>query len=172
MFQQGIDMIYIINAFIIIYLLYAFSWSLPNNSYFKHLTVKYLAGWVTGMGIWHSWNMFSGPTHTIDTLDLILQFDDGSKKTIEILAIKNRKKLFLNKRAGVRDVKFAENLIYGTEFAEMTRMGFLKYLIKHLKLEKKVVMGTYVKKKETMKEWHTDNNIFYNIEEVLQTISL
>jgi len=171
MFQQGIDMIYIINAFIIIYLLYAFSWSLPHNSYFKHLIVKYFAGWVVNLGLWHSWNMFSGPSQNIDTLDLELTLEDQSKKVVEVFTIKNNRRLFLGRRAGVRDVKFAENLIYKTEFSEMTRMGFLKYMVRYLKLDKKIISGTYVKKSQNMKLWHLDNQI-YTKEEVLQTINL
>ena len=50
-------------------------------------------------------------------------------------------------------------------------MGFLKYMVRYLKLDKKIISGTYVKKSESMKMCHLDNEI-YTKEEVLQTINL
>lgn len=161
---------YVINAFIITYILFATSWSISNNCYTKQLVHKHLFKLVTYWGLWHSWNMFSSPSRNNDSLDLELIFEDNSSQTIEIFSIKN-KKLFLGKRASVRDVKFCENLIYNTEFSEFSRISFLKFLMKSLNLDKKVIRAVFIKNSESMKIWNEDN-IITTKKENLQTISL
>ena len=159
---------YVINSFILIYILFAISWSIDGFFYGKHLIHKYLMSTICYLGLWHSWNMFSSPSQNNDSLSMELFFDDNSSQIIEIFATKN-KKTFLGKKATVRDVKFVENLIYNTSFTEMVRLSFAKFLIQ--KFNKRVVKVTYIKHSENMKIWNVNTEIT-NKNEILQTINL
>jgi hypothetical protein len=157
-----------INVIIVLYVLYAASWSLSYNCCFKNFVHKYLGKYVVYWGLWHSWNMFSGPSMSNDSLDVEIFFEDNTSIKINLFVIQN-KKMFMGKRAGVRDVKFAEILIYNTEFSDFTRLSFAKYLVKNLKLDKKPNRITYIKNIETIPVWMGDGSK-NNRTEILQTI--
>lgn len=100
------------NIAIVLFLLNCWFWTLANNNniFQKILSFPLIREYILYLGLWHGWNMFINPSRSNSLLYANVKFFDDSEKLVEIF--NPIKKTFLDKKMNMRDVKYAENIIY------------------------------------------------------------
>lgn len=102
------------NVAIVLFLLNCWFWTIANNNniFQKILSLSLIKDYILYFGLWHGWNMFINPSRSNSLLYAHVKFYDQSEKLIEIFNPKKR--IFLDRKASMRDVKYSENIIHDT----------------------------------------------------------
>lgn len=156
------------NILIVLFLLNCWFWTLTNNAniFQKILSLSLIKDYILYFGLWHGWNMFISPSRSNSLLYANVIFYDGREKLIEIF--NPAKRLFLETRSNMRDVKYMENIIYDNnnyikpmfcdflaDYAGKKDGGFVKSIVLLHNYTIIEDFFTRYKNKEEMKELYT-----------------
>ena len=150
--------IYIVkNIAIVLFLLNCWFWTLTNNSniFQKILTLSLIKEYILYFGLWHGWNMFINPSRSNSLLYAHVKIYGQDEKLIEIFNPKTR--IFLDRKATMRDVKYSENIIFDT--SNYIKPMFCDFLADYL-LKKQ---GQWVESVTLLHNYTIIEDFFYRI---------